>query len=722
MSSRFRPWRPEILIRTLGLFALCALFSGAPTGCGDDGDNSGSGNMDMPDPDDMDGDEWPNERDNCPITLNFEQRDRDQDGVGDVCDVCPATPNGTDDACQSVAEQEPNGPSEPQSISLVEMGRLREVTGTVEAPSLGEQSVDVFEFEADAQTLLEVRAARSSPESSLQPLLEVTYAGSEPFAPRRAEGRFEARRQLYIPRTGRYRVLVSDRRGIDGEQPVGSMNDSYAFSVRRLPAPQVSDITLPVEEEVVGFDDPRNIRVLEANFSGNNFALLATETLFGNGERPFGIDTILLVEMSDGTILENDDVGSGLPDSRITIESPVPGPVRIVLDHRNFDGLLDRDYDVTLVASEFETLPEVEPNDQPDVAASLRYPSDRGERETTQAEIGLPVGDPPVPDPDVFKFQGSQGDILSISVQGVVNMEPVVELFVLEGENEQPIVETRGFSQPSVATIRLVLPETREYFLRINEATNLETGMNAPPPEGGPLWAYNIVIDNRPFLSATSLSTTGGPVSSTFEQDGTLRTHNMLPSTPSIVDVEVNRNGTSNQISPFLEIWDIEVEEGTVFPTERLAAGERRLAAFVPSEGINPYPLTVYNGNGQEGSPGFNYTLDVSFEPVTPMDEGEPNDVRTEATPIGSAPAVVTGDVAADQPDWFEVDLTAGSEVSFFASGRSEVLLALYNPSGQVVASGPVRLLDFQPQLSDTYLLQIVSGPAPSDYTLIVTD
>jgi hypothetical protein len=50
------------------------------------------------------------------------------------------------------------------------------------------------------------------------------------------------------------------------------------------------------------------------------------------------------------------------------------------------------------------------------------------------------------------------------------------------------------------------------------------------------------------------------------------------------------------------------------------------------------------------------------------------------------------------------------------------VLLALYNPSGQVVASGPVRLLDFQPQLSDTYLLQIVSGPAPSDYTLIVTD
>ena len=82
---------------------VCADFgrcSGTPINC-DDGDRCTIDSCDpatgaclhILDPTDVDGDQFPPCRDNCPLVYNPDQRDSDADGVGDVCDNCPAVAN-----------------------------------------------------------------------------------------------------------------------------------------------------------------------------------------------------------------------------------------------------------------------------------------------------------------------------------------------------------------------------------------------------------------------------------------------------------------------------------------------------------------------------------------------------------------------------------------------------------------------------------------------------
>lgn len=719
MSLSFRRSLSGIPFFTL-LFLLVSACGTGDNGSGN-GTSNGNGMADMggPQPGDADGDEWPDEEDNCPMNANPEQKDRDADGVGDVCDVCPATANDTDAECQSLDEAEPNnGSDQAQSLTLVESGRFRQVTGVIESPSLGEQSVDFFEFEAEAGDLIEVQAARASPDTTLQPLVEVTYAGPEPFAPRRATDRFVAQRQIYIPRSGTYRVMVSDRRGIAGEKPVGSTRESYALSLRRVEPARAREVTLPQEDREFPLDDPRQIAFVEAELVESNFALFSTETLFGTGEQPFGIDTIMVIELEDGTVLENDNVGEGFTDSRLIVEDPAAGPVRIILDHANFDGLLDgRQYSVTLSAEQFETLPEIEPNDTVESAAELRYPLEPGS-EVTSGGIALPTMNPDTFDTDVYKFDATAGDIVTFTVRGRVSMEPVIVLFDENTSLDNPLFETRGFQLANTAIIRGILPTTGEYFLQVDHAVNLVGGMNPPPFEGGPLYGYDILIDLRPRLNAVDLLTESRTTSSRLESDGDLKTHNLLPSQPAIADVRVVDVGPG--VVPDLKLYDVN-DEGN--PTELLNAGRARVAAFLAGNmNGNPYPLTMQNADDLRGGANFDYELDVRFEPVTPIAETEPNENPMQATNLGSIPTVVTGSVNAGMPDWFAFDLTAGQRVSFFATGPVAVPLQLWDDDGNPLPNGVGRIEDYNVPSSGRYFLQIVAGAQPADYTLVLTD
>ncbi|MCP4605154.1 MAG: HYR domain-containing protein, partial [Proteobacteria bacterium] len=79
---------------------------------GDQAQNSGAAYVFHIGGSDSDGDEVPDDEDNCPDVANPNQEDQDGDEIGDVCDNCPATSNtdqldndndGTGDACENEA-------------------------------------------------------------------------------------------------------------------------------------------------------------------------------------------------------------------------------------------------------------------------------------------------------------------------------------------------------------------------------------------------------------------------------------------------------------------------------------------------------------------------------------------------------------------------------------------------------------------------------------------
>src|SRR5688572_1244768 len=191
--------------------------------CGDGEDDVITPDTGVPDsgiavPGDLDGDEWPEEVDNCPGLANPEQRDRDQDGIGDACDTCPSTPNsGRDgqpgqDACTVETEAEPNDArGAGQAVVLLPAGKLLAIRGVMEAPRNGIQSVDRYRLMLPSRTLFSVRVARASMRSLLEPLIEVT--GGAWTATRSADALFVAERQIYASEAGVYEIAVSDRRG-----------------------------------------------------------------------------------------------------------------------------------------------------------------------------------------------------------------------------------------------------------------------------------------------------------------------------------------------------------------------------------------------------------------------------------------------------------------------------------------------------------------------------
>jgi slime mold repeat-containing protein/thrombospondin type 3 repeat protein len=85
---------------TTGDVCRSAACGGTPLNC-DDGDRCTIDSCDgttgacghVLDPTDVDGDQYPSCRDNCPLVNNPDQRDSDADGIGDACDNCAAIPN-----------------------------------------------------------------------------------------------------------------------------------------------------------------------------------------------------------------------------------------------------------------------------------------------------------------------------------------------------------------------------------------------------------------------------------------------------------------------------------------------------------------------------------------------------------------------------------------------------------------------------------------------------
>ncbi len=720
--------RTRILIPVFGLaFALA---------CGDSGTGNGGGVDPGPSPDDVDGDDWLNEEDNCPNDANSEQRDRDGDGIGDVCDSCPATPNAAalsgDDPCVFLDESEPNDET-AQAIELVPLGQIREVRGIIETPRSNTQAVDRFALTVEARTTLRIRMVRSTSQSRLEPAFSVQ---GEAYASREAEGRFEASREVYFPTAGTYEVMVGDRRGLFGDTPRGSDRNAYALSIETVEK-STRRVELPFTDRTFFLqEDPDAVSILEATMYDDpdipgpeRFTFFEAKTLFGNGAEAFGYDTILIVELGDEPMVyENDDVGRGFTDSQILLEDvPAEIPVRLVLDHRRRVGPDDAEWDddesafrqlVTVEREEVRN--EREPNDSPDVANPLQFPNPcvAPAREATQGDI---EAKPFIRDEDWYEFVAVAGDTVRFSVAETGDaFIPAFDLLQRRGGGNVTLF-TNERDDPGSAAITAVFPESGTYLLRVNHAPNLDPDADAV---GGPLLTYTILAQCLPRANNTAI-TRSDTRTIVVPVNDTGRVELIRPATEPgeviVADLYIDPARMGNNpddagaqpIGPQLQI--LGVDGMGLLADAPGGFGFARNAAVLEEADV-PYLVSVVNPLFQQ----FSFKMRADYEVIAPQDEVEPNN-NSNQTPIviDAFPFVVQGSTEPGDPDFYRLTAPAFPLDIFANSGGQPVGIQITDRFGNEIVTTTNQVTFNQPP--QDYFLRITANVS-LDYDLILTD
>lgn len=642
---------------------------------------------------DMDGDDWLDDEDNCPAVANPEQRDRDQDGIGDECDTCPATPNdGTagraaQDQCTFVSENEAAG----TPLSLEPTSHVREVRGVVEE-SLPEQKVDRFQLMVPARTLLELRVARTSAESLLEPYVEISGGAFD--QPRRADGLFVAQREVYVAEAGTYEIAVADRRGMLDGDPRGSDVYGYALAIRALPI-EAPMLTLPVERQVYAIDG--NVEIFTAALMPA-FTRFSTQTDLGRGLSQEGVDTVLYVELDDGeTIYVNDDLAEDYLDSRITLDLTEAKTVRIVLDHIAVYGA---DNEVRLTVDQPDLNGDLEPNDRIDLASRMTFPG------RTDGVIDPPLA-PGVPDVDWYFFQAQAGQ--TIAFDGIIlasaSTDPAITLARLRADDEIEVLYRSLDSSGIAPKIEAVFPETDTYYMRVDHQPNLDDAN-----EGGPLFGYAVLATTIFRLPVGGTFTSTGTLSGELNPGGTIRRHVVQTDASAVVDLVATPD--LPELEPFIRVYG---------PNNvgQFGQGAERALVFLPS--AERYVASVHNANDGLGGAGFRYDLDAEITRVTGVDEVEPNDSAGQETPLAWPIDAAEGALAsAADVDRFTYTATGAVTLDVAlgvgAYGRQ---IQIRDPDGaalatQIGAAWGVPLAEAGP-----YTIVITSA-LPGPYTLIV--
>ncbi|MEM1022374.1 MAG: hypothetical protein AAGD10_12620 [Myxococcota bacterium] len=689
----------------LSLLILPSLVLASACGGGDDDTDTVTdmGPVDMSTGPDQDGDEWLDGEDNCLMIPNPEQRDRDRDGIGDLCDSCPASPGNEEAGCNFVDEVEPNDVT-AQAISVVPMGQFREVRGAVEDPTVDQQAVDTYDITVEAKSLYRIRLARADAGSRLQPGFTVSGPG---YAPRGAADLFIAERDVYFSQAGTYTITVGDQRGLFGSDASGDEDDTYALAIEEVEV-DVRTLTLPANDREIPLIDPTEIVLFETDLVEERFTFIQ---LAGVVDDDFNnIDTIVAIELSDGQSAESDNVGADVTDSRIVLENAATGTARVVIDHAQILGPRTIPYAVQLSVAQFEILPELEPNDAPELAARLQFPDEPG---------GMPdftdgvIQRKAVPDFDWYSFEGDAGEFVRLRVTGQGTLEPFAALFEQTGATAAEvslIVDADG--APS-AQIEAILASTGTYFLAVGDRRNVDDDQSV----GGEQFAYTIQATNA-FPEVRNIILNSGDFGTTVNSDGRLETNTLLPNMVSVADVQLGGNLAG--ITPVLAILG---QAGDGILAQGLP-GARRIGALLDTAAVE-YPITLYNANRLKG--GYTYNLGVQFEPVMPEVESEPNDSPGQAdvimgTPGTFVPAALTGTIAPDDPDRFTFTTVQPAPVTIFANADGPIDIIVRDMEGLVVGNGNGVIQNFNPPAGPgTYRLQIVAAQG-SDYQIIFTD
>jgi hypothetical protein len=615
--------------------ALTAHCGGTEPSGVDAGSVRDGGPIDRRSPNDVDGDEWPNETDNCPEVPNPDQLDRDRDGRGDVCDACPATalPMGGA-ACEPVAEVEPNDTAEvATAIVLGATGAVRVATGVLEPADGGRAARDTFQIMVAADTRLRARVVRSGARALIEP--ELVVEGGAYGTPRRAEGLFGAERELYFAAAGTYTLTVRDRRGADAE--LGGPTFGYELALEVLPTeperlvPPVRERKLVVgpEGRVFTFD----VAVTEAR----RLRALARTTL---GSRAEGADPIVVLVPAGGAAIENGDLRMGSLDARV-LESVGVGTHRVVVDHARLVGTSPAELTLTVdLPAENE---ELEPNDEPEFASRWVVP---GQTKARIDRMGAGGG----VDVDVFRWDAPAGTVLSVRalVDANSQVDPTLTLFRMGQSGPELLYENLDSSGPS-ARLDAILPAAGPYYVQVRD--QLGMGMNGQN-RGGELFPYTLFTE-RLSIDPEAELLGPGPLEGVITPGGKLSRFILTASlAPTLV--ELSRTSVGNpELSPGIRVY-------APGATALLADGAD--AAAVVLDQPATYVVAVHNTNAGRGGLDFRYSIDTRWTALGENLEAEPNDATPNA--LGALPAAYLGELMdADDVDDVLIDAPANARL-----------------------------------------------------------
>lgn len=649
---------------------------------------------------DQDGDEWTDDIDNCPAAHNPEQRDRDRDGVGDDCDTCPSTPNGGvggmpgQGACEPQDEVEPNDLStEAGPVNLAPIGGIREVRGVIEAP-LGAQAVDRYQVMLPARTLLKVRVARSRPQSLLEPLVVITSPAYT--SPRSAEGLFVAAREIYAASAGAYEIAVSDRRGVRGA-PVGGAEWGYALALEVIAA-EPEGVTAPFVDRVFALAPIGKVGLYQVDLAAADFTRLELESAFGDGATDTGLDPILVVERGDGTVLENADLAPGYKNARVILDLDAPETVRIAVDHGVAWGEAPSP-ELRLTVDQPNTDEELEPNDLPSLSSKLVFPGETSGR--IDAPIDAAEGPP---DEDWFSFEGTAGQVIGISglIRPASQVDPIFALVTVgDGGEVEETLYVGANSSGNAPYLEAVLPETRTYHLIVADERNLAD----PPYRGGPLFSYGLFSEVIGIQPDPVVLTSSASFSGVLDPGGRVGRHLLVASAPTLIHLSLVAASVP-ELEPFFRVYG----PGAV---GQLGQGAEALA-FLP--GPETYVVGVQNAAQGQGGPAFRYDVQLTYHPLSGVDESEPNDADGAADRLAPTRDVARGALsAATDVDRYVLALAGGSTLLAQVSGRQQV--SVYGPGGALLSQGVAGVAQPIAAAGD---YQVVVEGAPGPYVLSV--
>ncbi len=546
---------------------------------------------------DRDNDGTPDDRDNCPDVSNADQRDEDEDGLGDRCDPCIATPFSPVVTCTSVQDLEPNNtPEEAREIPYPELGAVIEILGTLEAPDSAGLPSDRLRFSVpySSSGLAHVRLARRVGSAPFEPFIEVEHLSTElmnpdgPRVPREAEGESVAARDLIVVGNDLpmsiYEIRIADRRTWHGAEPVGGADFSYVLTIE----PRAFDLD-SVEHvgPLVPFTPLTQSYHLEPAGSIKFFRI--------EGQGIVRIDLTTAREDFDPIIVylrgaENDNWQPTTTDARLAQYLSNGG--FFAIDHRRIRGP-NLEVTATLMINH---LRETEPNNTYATANEV-WPET-----VMQGRIEALA-----PDGDWVRFWSLPGDFVKVecsnaeSAAGGPVGDIMLELFAVENDVPRLIVDRRNSrNRDPIASYFNPGPES---YLAYRVSSEIPNDIWLEPDV-----YYDCITLSRPLSPLTSDGrlSASGTIVGRLGAPGSSLVWGLDISTPT--RLEITTATTSPVVEPFLRLYG----PGAI---RLFAEGARDIAAYLEPQS-EPYVLTIDNAN--DGLPDLNpesFRLSVTMTP-----------------------------------------------------------------------------------------------------------